>query len=238
LRKSPVSPRRALVFALTGILAYCLGLIALIPAQVLLPKSDVWQVGGTIWHGEAVLAGTTRLDWHTSLLASLSRLAPVADWHMTGGATDLAGRASPGPGQLRLDSVNGVADQTVLNIAAPNLPVACRFLAQVNLDRLVIGGSDQQASGSVRTSPVHCDVKAVGAARGGAATALDLPALHGSIGAMHGLSSGTLLTAPSHQALVEARLDRTGALSLWPTAELTRRVPALGGARLDTTLTW
>jgi hypothetical protein len=55
---------------------------------------------------------------------------------------------------------------------------------------------------------------------------------------MQGLSSGALFTLPSRQHLVEARLYNTGALSLWPTAALTARVPALGGTRLDTTVNW
>jgi hypothetical protein len=219
-------------------MAYCVGLIALVPAQVLLPKSDVWQVGGTIWNGEAVLAGTTRLDWQWSPLASLSNFTPVANWHMTGGATDLVGRASLGVGRLWLGSVNGVADETVLNLAAPDLPVACRFVAQVSLDTLVIGGSDSQASGSLRTSPVHCAVKAQGVAKGMAAPAFDLPALRGNIGTAHRLSSGALVLPASRQPLVEVRLDRNGALSLWPTSALTTRVPALIGARLDTTVHW
>ncbi len=209
----------------------------MIPASVVLPKSDMWQVGGTIWNGEAVIASTTRVDWQWSPLASLSRLALTANWHMTGGATDLVGMASPGLHRLRLDGVSGVADGTMLGLAAPNLPVTCRFLAQVSLDTLVIGGSDQQARGSLRTSPVHCTPRAL------AATALDLPALHGTIGpvrgrTMPGLSSGALFTLPSQQHLVEARLSSTGALSLWPTAALTARVPALGGTRLDTMVQW
>ena len=223
------------MFALIGVLAYCIGLIAMIPARLVLPKSDLWQVGGTIWNGEAVLGGTTRVAWQWSALASLSRFTVAANWHMTGGATDLVGTAMPGFGRLRLDNVSGVANGGLLNLAAPNLPVTCRFLAQVDLATIVIGGSDQKATGNLRTSPVHCTAKAL------AAVAVDLPALHGRIGPAsgnHNLSSGALFTAPSGQHLVEARLYDTGAFSLWPTAGLTSRVPALGGMRLDTTVHW
>ncbi len=226
------------VFAGLGVLAYAAGLIAMIPAQLVLPKSELWQVGGTIWNGEAVLGGTARIDWQWSPIASLSRLGFAANWHMTGGATDLVGTVSPGLGRLRLDRVSGVADGGLLALAAPNLPVTCRFLAQINLDTLVIGGSGQRASGSLRTSPVHCSVKALGTANGPVAAALDLPALHGNIGPAHGLSSGALFTLPSHQHLVEVRLYDTGAFSLWPTAALTARAPALSGMRLDTTAHW
>ncbi len=224
--------RRVMIFAGLGFLAYAAGLIAMIPAAVVLPKSELWQVGGTIWNGEAVIGGTNHVEWHWSPIASLSRLAYAANWHMTGGATDLVGTVSPGPGRLRLERVSGVADGSLLDLAAPNLPVTCRFLAQVSLDTVVVGGSDQHATGSLRTSPVHCTAKAL------AAAALDLPALHGTIGQRPGLSSGALFTLPSHQHLVEARLYRSGAFSLWPTAALTARVPALGGMRLDTTIGW
>lgn len=221
-----------MIFCVIGILAYCAGLIAQIPASIMLPSSDVWQVGGTIWNGEAVIGGATRVEWHWSALASLGRFGFTANWHMTGGDTDLVGTASPGFGRLRLDGVSGVADGSLLSLAAPNLPVTCRFLAQVNIAQMVVGGIDQHAAGSLRTSPVHCTSKAL------AAAALDLPALHGTIGPVHGISSGALVTLPSRQHLVETRLYRTGAFSLWPTAALTARVPALQGSRLDTKLGW
>ncbi len=221
-----------MVFTSLMVLAYCGGLIAMIPASLMLPKSDRWQIGGTIWNGEAVPDGTTRLSWRWSPIASLSRGGFAANWHMTGGATDLVGIATLGLGRLRLDNVSGVADGAMLDLAAPALPVTCRFLAQVSIDTLVIGGSDQRASGSLRTSPVHCSAKAV------AAASLDLPALHGMISQTHGLSSGAFFTLPARQHLVEARLTSAGAFSLWPTAALTARLPALRGTRLDTTVRW
>jgi hypothetical protein len=236
LQDSPVLPRRSrrrlTMFALIGVLAYCVGLFAMIPASVVLPKSDRWQVGGTIWNGQAVLGGTTRVDWQWSPIASLSRFAFAVNWHMTGADTDLIGTAAPGFSRLRLDGISGVADGNLLAAAAPDLPVTCRFLAQVSLDTVIVGGNDQQALGNLRTSPVHCNAKVL------ATAALDLPALHGTIGAKHGLSSGALFTTPSGQHLVEARLSNTGAFSLWPTAALTTRVPALAGTRLDTTVQW
>ena len=230
LPQSPVMPRlsrrRPIMFVLVGLLAYCFGLIAMIPASLVLPKSDRWQVGGTIWNGEAVLGGTTSLNWQWSPIASLSRFAFAANWHMTGGNTDLIGSASPGFSRLQIDNVSGVADGNLLNLAAPTLPMTCKFLAKVNLDTLTVGGSNQQASGNLRTSPVHCTAKGL------AIAALDFPALNGKISPAHGLSSGALITLPSGQHLVEARLYTTGAFSLWPTAALIGRVPALGGTRL------
>lgn len=205
-------------------------MIVTIPAAWLLPKSDRWQVGGTIWNGEAVVAGTTRLVWHWSPLASLRQFAFAADWHMTGGNTDLVGTGTPGLGRMRLDNVSGVADGNLLEAVAPNLPVTCRFLAQVSLDTIILGGDAQQIAGNLRTSPVHCTAKAL------AVAALDLPPLHGTIGPAHGLSSGALFTLPSRQHLVELRLSSSGAFSLWPTAALTARSPALAGLRYDTTL--
>lgn len=236
LPQTPVLPhharRRATIFALAGVLAYCAGLIATIPASLVLPKSDRWQIGGTIWNGEAVVAGTTRIAWQWSPLASLRHFGFAADWHMTGGATDLAGTATPGIGRFRLDGVSGVVDGNLLETVAPNLPVTCRFLAQVNLDTVIVGGDAQQIAGSLRSSPVRCTAKAL------AAAALDLPALHGTISAAHGLSSGALFTLPARQHLVELRLSASGAFSLWPTAALTARSPALAGIRYDTALRW
>ncbi len=220
--------RRTLAFVLTGVVAYLLGLIALIPARAVMAESDRVRVGGTIWRGEAVIASTVHVEWTFAPLTTLTHLAYSADWRLTGGATDLAGSATRGGGVLRLEGVSGQADGTLLAVAAPRLPIACNFLADVAIDRIVIGGAAQQALGTLRTSPVKCVASAaVGAP-------LDLPALRGEITPNATGSGGALATAMRGEDLIEVRLSRNGALSIWPTARATRLAPFLSGQRYDT----
>jgi hypothetical protein len=127
-----------------------------------------------------------------------------------------------------VEGVTGTVDGSLLAAVAPNLPLNCRFLARIDIDTLVVGGKQQEASGHLRTSPVHCTTKLLSTAG-----AVDLPALKGAFSPVHGLSSGALYTIPSHQSFVEARLSSSGAFSLWPTGALITRVPALSGIRYD-----
>ncbi|MGB7409019.1 MAG: hypothetical protein WA908_10980, partial [Pontixanthobacter sp.] len=60
--------RRTVVFIVTGVVAYLIGMIALIPAAAIIDENDRLDVGGTIWDGAAVVGSTTRFDWDFSPL--------------------------------------------------------------------------------------------------------------------------------------------------------------------------
>jgi hypothetical protein len=224
---------------LIGLLAYCAGLIAMIPASLILPQSDWLKTGGTAWNGEAVLGSAMRIEWHWAPIETLTRCAFTAGWRMTGAQTDLVGLVIPGRHSMRLLDVTGQADGTLLASAAPDLPFTCRFLAQIDLRDVAIGGADQRARGTLRSSPVSCTAQAMPGASVDM-PALDLPAMHAAIGADRtGMgSSGTLVTASGAQPMAELRLARGGALSLWPAPALVARAPLLAQKRLDTTLIW
>lgn len=232
LAQSPLArrplDRRTITFVLIGLLAYVIGLIALIPASTVVAGSDRLKVGGTIWRGEAVLGSAIQIDWTFAPLTTLTHLGFSADWHMRGGATDLAGKATQGTGGvLRLDDVSGQADGTLLVALAPRLPIACTVLADVAIDTITIGGSAQRAEGRLRTSPAKC------AMRSGLGTPVDLPALSGEITPTSIGSSGALMTALRREDLVEVRWSRNGAISVWPTPMAVRLAPVLSGMRYD-----
>jgi len=219
---------RTLVFLLVGLIAYLIALIALTPAKVVLRESDNLAVGGTIWNGEAVLASTIKVDWQFAPVRTLTELAFSADFHMTGGGTDLAGNVTQPGETMKLTDVSGQVDGTLLDALAPNLPVTCRFVAQAEITRIVLGGSNQSADAALRVSPAECQAKAAGLA------AFEVPAARFEARPDARGSRGALATIAGRERLLEARLSRGGDLSIWPTVGLVRLAPILAGVRYDT----
>ena len=234
LQQPPVAPhrsrRRTLIFVVTGLIAYLIGLIALIPAKAVVDERDGLQVGGTIWNGQAVLGSTLRFDWQFAPVATLTRLGFGADWHLSGGGTDLAGSLTSRGAVLRFDKVSGQADGTLLSALAPRLPFTCRFIADVAMERIVLGGSAQEALGNFRTSPANCALRAI------AAPPVELPAMRADVTPGARGSSGALMTAAGQLHLIELRLAPTGALSIWSTSNAVQRVPFFAGMRYDTVI--
>ncbi len=223
--RRPLS-RPTVLFALVAVLAYLLGIVAFIPARALVAESDSLRVGGTIWTGQAVLASAIRIEWKWSPLATLTRLGFTADWHATGGSTDLAGTVTRRGGSYDLSQVSGQADGMLLDSLGLNLPLTCRFVADVAIDRLVLGGANQQVSGKLRSSPASCNGRAL-------AASVELPAMQGEAVAGAQSSIGALSTVAGRVHLIELRLARDGNLSLWPTNAAVGVAPLLAGMRWD-----
>lgn len=234
LQQSPVARRRlrdrSSVFASVAVLAYLAGLIAQIPAHMLIDETDTLKVGGTIWNGEAVRGSTIRLSWQFAPLRSLTSLALSADFQITGGGTDLAGKAMRRSGGLVLTDMSGQIDGTLLDVMAPDLPLSCRFVAQAKVDWLALGGQGQGAAARMQMSPASCT------ARGGNALPVTLPASRFEVRPVGGTSVGALSTLAGREHLIELRLSPEGNLSVWPTAALVRTAPILAGVRYDTRL--
>ncbi|MEO6151575.1 MAG: hypothetical protein ABIP24_00325 [Croceibacterium sp.] len=232
LQQPPIArrrlPPRTLIFILVAAIAYLVGLIALIPARVVLGESDGMRVGGTIWNGQAVIASTVRIDWQFAPVRSLMALGASADFHLAGGGSDLAGSVTKSGTSYRFVKVTGQVDDTLVSALAPNLPFACRFLADVDIAQLVLGGTRQSAEGTMRFSPSQCFAKGL------ASAPAELPAGLFTITPNVSSSSGALVAQGSQEHLFELRLARTGALSLWPTAMAVQRLPFLAGFRYDT----
>lgn len=144
--------RRLLLFAGIGLAVYLLSLIATIPARLFVPLPDA---GGTIWRGEAPLAGGNRLAWRWAPFRSLYRFGFAADISVTGIGNQLAGKALLRPGRIILDDIAGSADGGLLDaVARPSF--ACSVRMQLDIRRLGIGGDDQGADGRIEGEPGVC----------------------------------------------------------------------------------
>ncbi len=155
-----VRRRRALLFALTGAVAYCLTLAAALPARLLLEGSgdpNIWlAVSGTVWHGEAALAQGHALRWSWSPLATVANLAFTTDLEVVGADTELKGTASWKAGAIVITDLRGDASGSLLTAVAPKLPFLCDFPMQVEIDRIALGGQQPGAAGEIRTLPGNC----------------------------------------------------------------------------------
>lgn len=216
----PGARRRLIRFALLGIAAYAVALIWTMPASVALGNRP-WRTGvsGTVWNGEAGIAGGSVLSWHWAPLRSLTSLGFAVDWHMTGVDTDLGGRALMRPGSMIVDALSGRTDATILQAIQPNLPFTCRMTMQAEFPRAVLGGSGQQAEGQLLTDAGTCQPKA-----GGAAT--DVPPL--ILTADHIGSETRVRLAPSQQrrrTLMTVVLTEAGQVTITMTPDGAQTLP-------------
>ena len=151
-RSSKLSPatRTSLLIALVGVAAYGLALVATLPARIVLPSAR--DATGTVWHGDAAIAGGNVAAWHWSPLKSLARLGFAVDWTIEGPGTELSGEAVwRGPGQHELLAVAGRAGWPLVAAIAPALPFACDVPLRVALDRVAgdhIAGTVQVPAGT------------------------------------------------------------------------------------------
>jgi hypothetical protein len=138
-------------------------MIATIPAGAVF-KNYAWRSGisGTIWNGEVGIAGGSAARWQFAPLRSLVSLGYAADWKLTGPDTDLGGRVVSGFGGTMLDKVSGTATASLLQAIQPNLPFTCDITAQVEIDRLVVGGSNRMMTARMVSDPGTCRPRGAG----------------------------------------------------------------------------
>ncbi len=203
-------------------------MIALIPATAVVTENDRLKVGGTIWDGVAVVGSTIRFAWDFAPLDTIGNLAFTADWNLTGTGTDLTGELAQAGDQLQVEDVTGLADGALLDVLFPNLPLRCRFDAEISIDYLHLGGDGQGGAGGARTGPAACHAKDL------AAFPVDFPAMRGELVPGDTMTSGALAAAAGRERLIELRLSPDGMLSIWPTQAATRIAPVLAGQRYDT----
>jgi hypothetical protein len=153
----PLEPRpRWKRFAIIGLVAYLVALVAVLPARFAMDWGQRWQMSGTVWNGEAVLDGAYRLTWRWAPLRSLASLAFAADVRVEGPGTDIAGAASSRGGALRFDGLAGQGDGALLTALDRTLPFTCEMALDINLPRLVIDRGRTQIVGEVRTGSGRC----------------------------------------------------------------------------------
>lgn len=215
--------RRLIRFVALGIGAYAVAMVATIPAGAVVERG-AWRtgVGGTIWNGEAGLAGGSRLEWRWAPLRSLVSLAFAVDWTANGDATNLGGRALIGPSSTTLDAMSGSADGTLLQAIQPDLPFVCDMAMQLDFPKAKLGGGGQMVEGRLLTEPGTCRPRA-----GGAATAV--PAL--ILTAEHIGTTSRLTLAPATQrrrTLMTMALAEDGTIDITLTPEGAAALPFVG----------
>ena len=215
--------RRLIRFALLGIASYAVAMIATIPAGAVF-KNYSWRSGisGTIWNGEVGIAGGSTATWHFAPLRSLLSLGYAADWRLTGPDTDLGGRVVSGFGGTVLDKVSGSATASLLQAIQPNLPFTCDIVAQVEISRLVVGGSNRMMAAHMVSDPGSCRSRIAGGAT-------QLPSL--VLTAEKTGKETRIRLAPATQrlkTLLNGTLDEDGTLTIVLTPEGADMMPFIG----------
>lgn len=155
-----VRSRRFRLFALAGLAAYLLALLATIPAGLLLKRAgepSIWlAVSGTVWSGEAALSQGHAVRWEWAPMASLANLAYTTHVQVIGADTDLNGLVTWTPGAIVIENLTGNASASLVTAIAPTLPFLCDFPMRVNMDRIAFGGEQAGAAGEIRSSSGSC----------------------------------------------------------------------------------
>ena len=150
---------------LLGLAAFAVSLLAYMPAQFAVRQAgvavDPARVSGTIWQGKARLDDTHSVDWETSPLQSLRRMAVVVNWRIIGPGTDLTGRVAvplpPRADRAEIDAVTGNVAWSLVAAAIPDLAIACTARADVSGLRLSLAPNRRSAEGSITTQPGLCN---------------------------------------------------------------------------------
>ena len=198
-----VTPWRV-ILAGVGVGAYALGLLALLPAEVVTPAER--DAVGTVWDGQLAIPGGFAAGWTVQPLASIARFGLAQGVTVMGPQTALDGQAVLRPGGVRLREVEGVATARLLTALAPGLPFSCDADLTVAIAEMAIGGAPA-GSGTIRSGAGTC----VGAG-GGAPTAL--PALDGTVSTDGEATSVALNRQAGGVPVARARIAPDGAMAL------------------------
>lgn len=231
LQDTPVvaarSRRRTIILVALGTIAYLVALVATIPARFVIDPGERWVMGGTVWHGEAVLGGSQRIEWDWSPVRTLTSLAFAADWRMSGGATDLTGTAALSGRRVLLEDITGQADGAMIAAIAPRFPLVCETLMQVDIAVLSFGGTESRAVGEIRSQAGRC------APRGIAAPPVALPPLILTMRNAGGPTEGWISPVGMRQKLVTGTLSRRGRVAVAVSPAGGAALPFASGLRYD-----
>lgn len=187
-----------------GVGAYALGLIAMLPAEVVTPDGS--DVVGTVWNGEMALEGGFAVAWQAQSLASITNLSLAEGLRVMGPQTELNGQALVRPGRVLIRNMEGLASARLITALTPSMPFVCDADMRVAIAALALKGQPAGA-GEFRISPGDCTP--VG---GGAPS--PLPALTGTLSADAQATVLTLTREGSADALARVRVTPTNALTL------------------------
>lgn len=152
--------RGAIGILLLALFTYGVSLIATAPANVLtrlvnMPAA-VTSVSGSIWRGQAMLAGGHATQWSVGPLASFRHAALAIRWSLQGPGTHLQGNASLRPGMVSVKDVEGRISWQLVDAIAPGLPITCEAQARVAIERLVFKDTIEDMAGELRSGPSVC----------------------------------------------------------------------------------
>ena len=196
--------RWRVILAGLGVAAYALGLVAMLPAEVVAPGDR--EAVGTVWDGQMALDGGFAAGWRTQPLASLAHLSLAERLRVTGPLTELNGQVLVRPGRVLLRDLDGTASARLISALAPGLPFACDADLRVAIEELALQGAPAGA-GTVRSSPGDCTPA-------GGGTPSPLPALTGTFSADAAATTLILSRAGSDATAASARVTPAGKVNL------------------------
>lgn len=196
--------RWRVILAGVGVAAYGLGLVAMLPAEVIVP--DDRDAVGTVWAGETSLPMGFAAGWTTQPFQSVARFGLAERIRVLGPETAIEGQAVLRPGQLRLNDLDGVASARLLAAVAPDLPFVCDADMRVAVGELALKGAPA-GKGGFRAGPGSCQPRS-----GGAAT--PVPALAGTFTADNAATTLTVTRDGSGDALARVRITPDGETEL------------------------
>ncbi len=199
--------RWRVVLACVAVGTYALGLIAMAPAEIIVPRSSNGerQAVGTVWAGERALPGGFAAAWAVQPFSSILNLSAAQRIGVRGPETALTGDTLLRPGRVLVRDLEGTASMRLINAVAPGLPFACSPVMRIDVPSLSLRGRPEGA-GAMNTTPGEC-----APAGGGAAT--PIPALAGTVTADEGATTVTLTRAGSADAVMRARVQADGGLT-------------------------
>ncbi|MGD2132838.1 MAG: type II secretion system protein N [Maricaulaceae bacterium] len=191
-----------------------LALIATLPASLAVRLADaptvVAAASGTVWRGEAMLAGGHRAAWTLDPVRSVRSLSLAARWRIEGPDTRLAGAIGLRPDGVALADVTGRADWSLIAAVAPGLPASCDINLRVDISRALWSRSTRRLVGEVQANPGRCV-----STDGETSSELDLPALEAIAASANGETSIQLAPAgDATRILLDAHLAADGALTV------------------------
>jgi hypothetical protein len=114
------------------------------------------RLTGTVWNGAADFAQGHRAVWDSRAWDSAIAIAWIADLHVTGPETDLAGQWALRPGDATLARLRGGMGWSLVEAVMPGLEITCATSAEVDLVSVRVAADGRAAAGLVRLAAGTC----------------------------------------------------------------------------------